>query len=275
MEGYTKHGLLLLMIGLLISIISTILTGLYYFMTNSESFSNLIGMIGLGALGAIGGLLALIGGILFLIGRKEFGERHQKFVIYAVIILIVGIIISGVVSGIGVFMSVSQSIANGGDAQFTWTGYSILISTIIGSITGGLAYVLALYELENETGKRILYLAFIVSIILAGIIGYFSMGIIDTLISTISTDGTPANFTSSYAYTSQISQYAVFGIISNLLWLIALYIPYKRIKDGDLIPQKSTVESQQPQRICPNCKKEIPIDTKICPYCGKNFESYV
>lgn len=277
MESYTKNGLLLLIIGLLISTISTGLIGIYYYMIPGEGSSNLFGMIGFSILGGIGGLIFLVGGILFFIGRKEFGERHQKFVIYAIIVFVIGIIISAVIGGIGVFISISQSLADGAETQLSWTGYSILISTIIGSITGSLTYVLALYELENEIGRRILYLAFIVSIIIASIIGYFTMDVIDTIISTLPTEGTPADFTSSYAYMSQISQYSVLGIISNILWLIALYIPYKRINDSDLIPQKSTIGAAQPRpdRICPNCQKEIPIDAKICPYCGKNFESYI
>jgi hypothetical protein len=28
-------------------------------------------------------------------------------------------------------------------------------------------------------------------------------------------------------------------------------------------------------RICPDCKKNIPFDALICPYCGKKFKSYL
>jgi len=28
-------------------------------------------------------------------------------------------------------------------------------------------------------------------------------------------------------------------------------------------------------RICPNCSRHIPFDARICPYCGKKFESYL
>jgi H+/Cl- antiporter ClcA len=30
-----------------------------------------------------------------------------------------------------------------------------------------------------------------------------------------------------------------------------------------------------PQRICPNCGREIPFDANLCSYCGKKFESYL
>jgi len=277
MENHTKNGLLFLIIGLLLSTISTGLTGLYYYFNANETVGNLFGIIGFGFISGIGGLLALVGAILFLIGRKEFDELHQKYVIYALITLVIGIIISGIISGIGVFTSVVQSISNQGEAQLYWAGYSILISTILGSITGSLAYVFALYHLENETGRRILYFGFIVSLIIAVLIGFLSMDVIDTLITTIPIDESPVDFTSSFTYTSRIAQYSALGTIANILWLIALYIPYKRINDGELIPRKNLLGSQQyqPDRVCPNCQKEIPNDAKVCPYCGKNFDSYI
>jgi len=278
MENYTKNGLIFLIIGMIISMISTGLLGVYQFLTPDESVSNLFSMIGFGIIGGIGGLLILVGGVLFLIGRKEFGERHQKFVLYAVIIFIVGIIISSVVGGIGTFITISQSMVNGSETDISWVGYSILTSTIIGSITGSLAYVFALYELEDKNGKRILYLAFIVSIIITIIIGFFSIGAIEAMIADISSGGSSTDFTSSFTYTSQITQYSSLGIISNILWLITLYIPYNRIKKGELVPQKTTVlgtTKPSPERVCPNCQKEIPNDARICPYCGKNFENYI
>jgi hypothetical protein len=103
------------------------------------------------------------------------------------------------------------------------------------------------------------------------------MDIIDTIIASIPTEEASAGFTSSFGYTSRISQYSTLGIISNIFWLIALYIPYKRITDGDLFPKNTGSEGRPspPERICPNCQKEIPMDARVCPYCGKNFDSYV
>jgi MFS family permease len=278
MENYTKNGLIFLMIGIIIGIISTGLLGIFQFISPDESTSNIFSFIGFGIIGAIGGLLVLIGGILFLVGRKEFGEKHQKFVLYAVIIFIVGLVISSIIAGIGTFISISQSFAGGTEIDTSMMGYSIIISTIIGSITGGLTYVFALYELEDDKGKRILYLAFIVSIIIGIIIGFLSLGAIETLIEDIPIDGSPTDFTSTFGFTSQITQYSTLSVISNILWLITLYLPYKRIKNGDLIPQVISLSQETqtiPERICPNCQKNIPTDANICPYCGKTFQDYL
>ena len=64
-------------------------------------------------------------------------------------------------------------------------------------------------------------------------------------------------------------------MISNLLLVIALYIPYKRITSGELVPVIPTTKSSEPDRRCPNCGQGIPFDAKICPYCSKRFEDYL
>lgn len=37
------------------------------------------------------------------------------------------------------------------------------------------------------------------------------------------------------------------------------------------IYQKQALEKKHPKRICPKCKREMPWDAKICPYCGYKF----
>ena len=93
MENMTKTGLLLLMMGFLIGIISNII--LFFLPQDISGFIFLM-IVGLVAL--VGGLLALIGGLLLIIGRKEIGEAHSKFAIYALIIFVVSIVASFVIS---------------------------------------------------------------------------------------------------------------------------------------------------------------------------------
>jgi len=74
MENKTKTGLLLLIIGGILAIISNIT----FYIAGPTA-------IALSVIGAIGGLISLIGAIIYILGRKEFGEKHSKFVIYATI----------------------------------------------------------------------------------------------------------------------------------------------------------------------------------------------
>src|SRR5207247_2669532 len=61
----TKTGLLLLMIGLLIAWIPFI--------------------------GAVGGIIALVGALLVILGREAFGQEHARNVILSIILFFVGI----------------------------------------------------------------------------------------------------------------------------------------------------------------------------------------
>ena len=77
MDCKTKTGLLLLIIGGCISLISNIV------MATVDNVG-----IALSGIGGIGGLCSFVGIILLILGRKEFGEKHRKFVIYAIILFI-------------------------------------------------------------------------------------------------------------------------------------------------------------------------------------------
>ena len=35
--------------------------------------------------------------------------------------------------------------------------------------------------------------------------------------------------------------------------------------------EKQSIETSERKRICPKCKREIPWDAKLCPYCGYDF----
>jgi len=34
------------------------------------------------------------------------------------------------------------------------------------------------------------------------------------------------------------------------------------------------MEQPSSDRRCPNCGRVIPIDARVCPYCGKKFEEF-
>ena len=94
--------------------------------------------------------------------------------------------------------------------------------------------------------------------------------------------------TSSYSSSAYLQLYSSFSwvgttaivslignTITNVLLIIALYIPYKRITSGELISISTSTKTAESDRICPNCGKAIPFDANICPYCSKKFEEYL
>ena len=269
MENMTKTGLLLLMMGFLIGIISNII--LFFLPQDISGFIFLM-IVGLVAL--VGGLLALIGGLLLIIGRKEIGEAHSKFAIYALIIFVVSIVASFVISIVVAIISFTSSAGYAGSSP-TYDPTFIIIQTIISAILGGLVYVFLLYHLENENGKRILIAAYIVSIIISIIITWSTASTIGDMVN-VGNSGAITS-TNIFSSVSTVSKTAVFGVISSVLYLIAIYIPYKRITSGELVPLSpaTATGSRVSDRICPNCGQGIPFDANICPYCSKRFDNYI
>ena len=254
--------------------IGTLIFGLYQFFVPIERIEDIFRYIMLGIIGGIGGIISFVGAILFLIGRKEFGERHQRFVIYALICIVIGVIASFAVSIVSSFMMI---VAQGGDVS-RFSSASVFFPTITGAITGGLAYVFSLYELQDDNGRKLLYTAFVVSILISVLIAFLSSSAIEGMVEETSVIEYQEDFASIISFTSSVTQYSLLGLISSLLWTIAIYLPYKRIKNGELIPQSvqmGTSSSSVQERVCPNCGKTIPTDANNCPYCGKKFKSYL
>ena len=301
MKEYTKTGLLLLMISEIIAVIAAIFLYSFWLSFNPENiapenFTNFFMAIIPGAIiGGIGGLLGLIGAILMLVGRKEFGEKHRKFIFYAVLVFIISIVVSVILVGISMFVtfaSVSQSFTSESPDDmvdfFRNNNFMIItaITTLISATLGGLIWIFGLYQLENKTGRIVLFAAYIGMIITATIVAISSMLVFEDLIGSGGFEKllNSSSFNSS-SYTQLSSSFpwigttAIFSLIgntiSNVLLIIALYIPYKRITSGELIPISTSTKAAESDRICPNCGKAIPFDANICPYCSKKFEEYL
>ena len=129
-------------------------------------------------------IFLLIGALLMLLGKNDYGEKHSKFIYYAVIFLIIYIIVIIVLSSISTLASFNAEIS-----QFPFTSQdtseiinshrtTTLISAasgIIGSVLGGLIWFFGLYQLENKTGRNILYAAFVCMIVTAVIVSMSSI----------------------------------------------------------------------------------------------------
>ncbi|RLF60212.1 MAG: hypothetical protein DRN27_00010 [Thermoplasmata archaeon] len=264
MENYTKNGLLFIFLGLIVGGISSLIMFLYSFIITSQGTSGIFGMVGIGMFSGFGGLLTLVGGVFMLMGRKEFTKRHEEFITKAVVFLVLSIVSSMVI----VIGSTVISAVSGSPNIYA----SSFLPALISSVLGGLVYVFALYELMDPKGRTLLYIAYIVSIGIALISSLYVLGLFgDVFGGEITTDLAP----SAMNLVSSASKISVLGVVSSLLWAITAYIPFKRIKDGEIVAKIKTNEIHISKRICPNCSKNIPDDANICPYCGKQFESFL
>jgi hypothetical protein len=263
MDCKTKTGLLLLIIGGCISLISNIVLA---------TVDN-VGIV-LSGIGGIGGLCSFVGIILLILGRKEFGEKHRKFVIYAIILFILAIVIPGIIVGAVVFSYVSQGINGSMDSSLI---QNIFLIIPVAAILGGLSYVFLLFELEDKTGRMVLLAAFAVTIITSVVLALSIGSAFEETLGSIDlkTASQEEISTITSEFSQKISNSSLYGIANGALMLIALIIPYKRINSGELVPIFSEKKSGSSNRVCPNCGQSIPFDANICPYCSKKFEDYL
>ncbi|UCD13159.1 MAG: hypothetical protein JSW60_06265 [Thermoplasmatales archaeon] len=300
MKCYTKTGLLLLMISGIISILATIFMYSFWFSFSPENItpenftSFFMVLIPAAVVGGIGGLFALIGAILMLIGRKEFGEKHRKFIFYAVLIFIISIVVMVMITVVIAFMTfsyVSQTIPNGSENMtdvFINNNFfsTIFLFTPISAALGGLIWVFGLYQLENKNGRMVLFAAFICMVVTAVVVAISSMLFFGDWVNSEafkelinSSSYSSSSYSQIFTGSQWIGTTGVYSLIgntvSNVLLIIAMYIPYKRITSGELIPISPPTRSDEQNRICPNCGEVIPFDAQICPYCSKQFETYL
>ncbi|MBN2599633.1 MAG: hypothetical protein JXA75_03745 [Candidatus Thermoplasmatota archaeon] len=257
MSEYTKTGLLLLMIAVGITLLATPVTYALYSTINLEElqgqlFSALVILMPIAILGVLAGIFYLLGAILIFCGRKEFGEKHRKYIFYCCILfcIMLGVIVlfsfSMVVSSLSlVFNAQSQNTPEHVDFFKTQVMYS-LIQAFIVAVFSGLLWVLALYNLENKKGQYILLPAFVFMILTPAVNSIGSLMALDDWVQqgTLNDMYNGTIPSSSYLQLFSLSQWTgVPGLImllcsfmSSLLIFVALFIAYKRIKNGELTP---------------------------------------
>jgi len=141
----TKTGLMLLVIGFLISWIP---------------FINFIGTI-----------LELVGAVLVILGRHAFGGEHSRNVLWSIIIFIVGIV-AGVVAAFVVIFSAIASNLRSFNQNTSPTFRSPLFDTtaffvgiLIGVIIAQISYVLLTFALQKRNGRILLLVAYPATIV--------------------------------------------------------------------------------------------------------------
>lgn len=271
MVSNTKRGLYFLIIGLAISTIYAITVSISFLLIKNIYESIFFSTIGI--ISFIGAILILVGAIFFFMGRKEFGEKHHENIKKALLILVINIIFGLIfVSAISFFI-VSTMFSSVGLESSVESDISLPLSfmfmiIIVSAILGALIYYFGLIELEDKRGKNILYVGIIASIIISVITSMYIAGVLGEFLGSFDLN----NSSSVINFSQNVGGIGILGIIPNVLFLYAFYIPYKRIKTGEITPQiSSTDTSTIKNRYCVYCSRNIPIDSMICPYCGKKF----
>jgi hypothetical protein len=286
MSGYnlTKIGLIFLIIGAII----VTLVGVIGFLIEWSFMA----LIGIGIIAFLGWIMLLVGIILIgvdAIVLKEYGEKHRKFAIIAVILFIVGIVFSIIVSLVSSINTGSYGLSSSIDIDITPLKNSFLLSPFAVIFTG-LVYMFLLHELEDKKGKIVLYVAFIVLIVTSIITSYLGYTGFDNWAPAIeelieNADSLESISTITSEMQKELGHTGIFGIIPNIIFLIAMILPLHRITTGNLLPavKPSSTESGEVTKNysiddyketymakrCPKCGTSNKSDSKFCENCGE------
>lgn len=223
-KSYTKNGLICLLathVLLLPLLVSIYLFITYFFQirieemlssAGTEKFWNyfLIFAISTFIFSLAIFILFVIGNIYLVVGRKEFGKRHEKFVKYGLVFLMLSIILNfstGFLVG---------SVKTGIDT--------------VSSFFGFLVSLCFLYNLENKVGKIALYSVLIINVCFSFLPILFSpSSLIKILLSSL------------------IIPVIIFILLFSLS-LIAYVIPILRINKGELIVETVCLPEPFPEQ---------------------------
>jgi len=214
----TKTGILLLLIGTLISWLPII--------------------------GALGGLLVLIGAILVILGRKAFGPAHSRNVIVSILLVILGLIIVAAATIILVFGTVASIIPGNQPTQgaITSTFNNFLIILIVGVIVTGLATLFFTYAIQNQMGRMLLLGGYAVNVVIQIATFVIVSQAIGAIVAAMFPGGTysPTQATIAIAdFSARVQTLGYLAAIPALIYVAAYYMVWNRINKGE-IPASTT-----------------------------------
>lgn len=217
----TKWGVLLLLFGALISWIPIV--------------------------GAIGGLLTLIGVILVIVGRKAFGATHRRNVVISIVLFFVGlafIIVGAIVAVFAALGAVSSATSEAELAAALRDAFTnVLIIAVVGSFVSGLASVFFTYALQKREGRIVLWAAYGATLGVQVAIVVVTLPLIPDIAAAMARQivatGTVDSTAVANAVSGAASGLALLNGIPSILYALANYLAWSRITKGE-IPERPT-----------------------------------
>ena len=181
----------------------------------------------------LGGILALIGVILLLLGRHGFGEAHHRNVVVGLLLLFVAFIATLAVTAI--FIGSLLSTARTPGATLSSIGSTLrgelqglFLALVVIGILGSLAQVLLPYALADATDRWLLWTAFFLGAAISVLIGVFVLGQVDAAVAS-ATAGTTYNPGPIQDLQNQDTLLGAAKVLPDLLLAYAYYRIYVRV----------------------------------------------
>lgn len=197
-EERTRTGLILLIIGFVISAIPIV--------------------------GAIGFILVIVAVILLLISAKALGSPHRSFVVWSIVSWFIVLAALVAVLFIIIFQMVYAYVGGTpGRAAGFWTVFVIAVGA--GSAAFGIPNFLITYKLQDDTGRKVLWLALAVQVAAGVAVAWYFNGFYEVFLEAVES-GSPGSFPfTGYGLENLLG-------LANLVWAIPYYLAYKRVSEG-------------------------------------------
>lgn len=176
----------------------------------------------------LGALISFIGAILVIIGREAFGGNHGRNVVMAVVIYILSTL-----AGISVYLyfegSLPAAIVSASALKGLFNTY--LVSLVVVSVFTSIAEVLLVYSLADSFGRKLLIVAFILQILVPGII----LALADVSLShAIDLYESTKSISYIHAVVNELNIYKLLDVIPAIAFAVAYYFARGRIESGEI-----------------------------------------
>lgn len=178
----------------------------------------------------IGGLLILIGAILVILGRKAFSSRHATFVVLSVVIFLISLA-AAVAIAVPFALAITSATTGGqvDTASVAGAFQQLVYGAAAVAAFGGVANVLFVHELENRTGKYLLYAGYAAAVAVEIVVAYLSLALFATLPPRVT-------LVDILNLQGQLGTYQLLRGVPGVIFAAAFYLAYGRIQRGE-IPQ--------------------------------------
>ena len=180
----------------------------------------------------LGGLLALVGAVLMILGRGAFGDAHSRNVVLSVVIYVVGLVIGILVALSFAFSlgSIQISGASGSSAAGALSAAfnDLLVGLIITGAVIGVAIIVFTYAIQDRLGRVLLLAGYISSLS----VGIFVLSVIGSQVTTALQSASLSSAVSSLQSQAQLLR--LLGFIPAIFYATAYYRVRQRIDRGEL-----------------------------------------
>ncbi len=206
------------------------------------SLGAIVASVPLLGIGFVGEIIAVIGAILVILGRKAFGEKHSKYVLVSTVIYLVGFLTTAIFALAFTDSLVSTTASTTSNdalrASLSNSFNQFLIGTFIGSIISGGGQVLFTYRIQNKRGRVFLWTGYASTlgvgiIILLAIMPQISTALVQAF-SNGSYDASPL-----LALQSQTDAFRLLNIVPGVIFALGYYSALVRIRMGEALRSNS------------------------------------